>query len=634
MTIQLPHNVIKEAVRRERVSPVDIVMGDHWAEIELGNSMRLSLLKVALQKQQGPSSKAGGGGSRTRLRLPLSVFQGSNSAMVKVIKKGGTTNARGMRDQMSYLSKDGDAKLERSERYFGIELDEASQERLINSWGLSGETRTQSDKTTHIVVSFPSDTDHDAAYRAGRAWAEEMFASGKYGDVFDYYTAFHTDRAHPHIHVVINRRGMVNGDWLKISRVSQFNYDEFRAVQVEVAAREGIQLDASPRYARGLSDRPVPDAEIRRAEREGRKPEAPSHTRVTAMRAAASIALYAGQYSTDAKLLRKEHPELSKALQEMAATLLSGCPLNGPREIQSETSLKEANHASEFIMSRRSEILADIKEIDAEIATIPLGKERSMLERDASRIKAEAAQHLTDVADLIIHSRANPDGLYKGIEAQDGIEKAVKDRADARIAEFAKNAGIDPERLISRYDRAAAASIGLADNWRKDELEDIQRNLTYQPDTPKSKVEELTQAAYDELHRNALQTYRKAERELEAHSNKKRELYRIAKLIREGRRLDETQENGFRKTVKDTLTSTELRELEAGQSKVFRHVTKDVDQQRALSRRYLEAEIQEAEGARKLQLSTALAKIDRDADLAAQRASEQARKTKDRGHDL
>ena len=285
MSVHVPQILIKEAVKRERISPIDIVMGDHWAEINLGNPMRLSLLKAALKKEQGPAAKVSGGTSTTRLRVPLSVFRNGNSAMVKVIKKGGTTNARGMRDQMSYLSKDGDVKLERSDRYFGIELDKASQERLINSWGLSGETKTQSDKTTHIVVSFPADTDHGAAYRAGRAWAEEMFASGKYGDVYDYYTAFHTDRAHPHIHVVINRRGMENGDWLKISRVSQFNYDEFRAVQVEVAAREGIHLDASPRYARGLSDRPVPDAEIRRAEREGRKPEAPSHTRVTAMRA-------------------------------------------------------------------------------------------------------------------------------------------------------------------------------------------------------------------------------------------------------------------------------------------------------------------------------------------------------------
>ena len=634
MTIHVPEILIKAAAKKERVSPVDIVMGDPWAEISLGSSLRLSLLYAALNQQQQTSGKGGGGGGQNRLRVPLSVVNGGRNAMVKVIKKGGTTNARGMRDQMSYLSKVGDARLERSERYFGIELDENSRERLIDSWGLSGETKTQSDKTTHIVVSFPSDTDHDAAYRAGRAWAEEMFASGKYGDVYDYYTAFHTDRAHPHIHVVINRRGMENGDWLKISRVSEFNYDEFRAVQVEVAAREGIQLDASPRFARGVSDRPVPDAELRRAEREGRKPEAPSHTRATAMRAAASIALYAAEFSTDAKLLRQQYPELAKSLNEMAATLLAGKQLNSDHSYNPKTSLEEAKKQSEFIMSRRSEILASIENIDAQIATIPPGSDRSLLERDASRIKAEAANRMPDVADLILHTREHPDGYYKGIEAADGMELAVKEKANEQVAALALSAGLDPDRLVSRYDRAAPASIGLADTWRKDELEDIQKNLTYQPNTPKSKVEELTQTAYEELHRNALQTYRQAERELEAHAARKKELYRIAKLVREGRLLGKDTEDAFQQTVKDTLHTVELRQLEGGNSEAFKHVTDNVDEQRALSRRYLEAEQQDANGPRKLQLTTALAKIDRDADLASQRAAEQARKPKDRGLDL
>lgn len=141
----------------------------------------------------------------------------------------------------------------------------------------------------------------------------------------------------------------------------------------------------------------------------------------------------------------------------------------------------------------------------------------------------------------------------------------------------------------------------------------------------------MAQAAYDDLHRNALQTYRKAERDLEAHAARKKELYRIAKLIREGRRLETNVEDTFPKTVKETLHTSQIRELEAGKSEAFRFVTQDVDQQRALSRRYLEAEQQDADDPRKLQLSTALAKIDRDTDLAAQQASRL--KDKDRGLD-
>ncbi len=52
-------------------------------------------------------------------------------AKSELCNTAGAGNARGMRDQMSYLSKDEDVKLERSERYFGIELDEEARERLI-----------------------------------------------------------------------------------------------------------------------------------------------------------------------------------------------------------------------------------------------------------------------------------------------------------------------------------------------------------------------------------------------------------------------------------------------------------------------------------------------------------------------
>lgn len=285
-------------------------------------------------------------------------------------------------------------------------------------------------------------------------------------------------------------------------------------------------------------------------------------------------------------------------------------------------------------MSRRSEILASIEEIDAEISTIPIGKDRSLLERDASRIKAEAASRIPDVADLIIHTRDNPDNFYKGIDAKDGVENAIKEKADRVVADLARRAGVDPERFVSRYDRASPASIGLADKWRKDELEDIQKGLTYQPSTPRSKVEELTQAAYDDLHRNALQTYRKAERELEAHAAKKRELYRIAKLIREGGLLQPAEETALRGTVKETLTANELRELEAGQSKVLRHIAQNGDEQRALARRYLEGEHHEATGPRKDQLQLGIKQLDRDAQRLADHAAELARKSKDRGIDL
>lgn len=632
----LVQNILNHpAVLSEHNSPIDIIMGEHWGEINLGNSTRLSLLGLMLKMPHQLGGQSGRGGSPALRHIPLQVVRRGPQAMVKVIRNGGTTNARGMRDQMSYLEKDGDAKLEQSERYFGAKLDGEGQEALIEAWGLVGESMTNSDKTTHFVVSFPSDTNHVAAYRAGRAWAEEMFASGTYGDVFDYYTAFHTDRAHPHIHIIVNRRGLENGDWLKVSRRSQFNYDEFRAVQVEVAAREGIFLEASPRLARGLSDRPIPDAEFREAEREKREAKPPAHTPVTAIRAAATIALYAEQFSATAKILAERHPALASTMRSVASAIMEGRQIVASNSTEhtknAAITLEEAKAQSEYIMSRRTEILIGIEKIDTEIGTMPEGGDRAKLERDASQIKANAADLMPDVQELKGHAEQNANGYYLGMRAEDAIEKDAKTRADQEVGDLAKSVGIDPIKFVSRYDGDTAASQELTDRWRKDELEDIQKNLIYRETPQQDTAEQLVQSAYDDLHRNALQTYRKAERDLETHAARKKELYRIAKLIKEGRKLDTDFEETFRKSVKDTLHTSELRQLEAGKTDVFQHVTKDVNSQRALSRRYLEAELDDAEGARKLQLNTALAKIDRDTDLAAQEGSKQSRK--DRGMD-
>lgn len=630
MTVLVQNILNQAAASREKVSPIDVVMGKHWGELNLGNPLRLSLLGLVLRKQQQFGRSSGGGGGKTKsFRMPLHVVRRAPQAMVKVIKNGGTVNARGMRDQMTYLEKDGDAILERSERYFGTELDTDSQEDLIEAWGLAGETKTNSDKTTHFVVSFPRDTERGAAYRAGRAWAEELFASGTYGDVFDYYTAFHTDRAHPHIHVVVNRRGLENGDWLKVSRRSQLNYDEFRAVQVEVAAREGIILGASPRLARGLSDRPIPDAEIRQAEREKRKVRPPTHTPVTAIRAAASIALFAQQIEADADIIKPKHPELAKTMKRMARAILAGHEIKSGLNSKPIISIEEARQQSEFIMSRRTEILEGIDLIDIEIGTIPAGPDRNTLERDASRIKAEASVLIPDVEDLQAHSRPNAQGYYQGMQAEDETEIETKALADKQVGILAETAGITADAFISKFEGSEPASERLADRWRKDELEDIQKNLTYRGAQSQDKSQQLAQEAYDDLHRNALQTYRKAERDLEAHAAKKKELYRIARLIREGSKLDRDVDDSFSKDVRETLHSNELRQLEAGNTEAFKHVTKNIDEQRALSRRYLETELDGADGARTLQLVTALAKIDRDTGLAAQKSTRAARKDRD-----
>ena len=95
-----------------------------------------------------------------------------------------------------------------------------------------------------------------------------MFGGNNGQDEFDYVSMFHTDKDHPHMHFVINRRGMDKGDWLKIAqRHPYFNYDVMREKMVQCAAAHGIVLEATSRASRGIEDRPLNDADFRRRQR-------------------------------------------------------------------------------------------------------------------------------------------------------------------------------------------------------------------------------------------------------------------------------------------------------------------------------------------------------------------------------
>lgn len=201
-------------------------------------------------------------------------------AIVRVIPGGGTKNAAQISNQWSYVSREGDIPLERSDRYFEdaapIRPDEVAD--MTKDWetqaavhpGLIKADGSRRDITTHIVASLPraANADLETAKATLREFAFEMFGSGRNGGQWDYVTAFHTDREHPHLHIVVNRMSH-EGRWLKIARRDPFmNYDNMRAVMADVAERRGYNLDSTTRAERGIIERPVTYAEHRRRSRQ------------------------------------------------------------------------------------------------------------------------------------------------------------------------------------------------------------------------------------------------------------------------------------------------------------------------------------------------------------------------------
>lgn len=188
-------------------------------------------------------------------------------AIIRIVPGGGARTSDQIRNQWMYLTRQGDVQLQRSERHLGVILPVDQLEQVACSWAAETGNCRVLELTTHIVVSFPPGTEEAAAFATARAWAEELFGSGRNGGTFDYLTACHTDRAHPHMHLVVNRRAL-EGHWLKISRRhAQLNYETLRSSLVEIAARHGITLEATSRVERGLVETPITYAEYRRRQR-------------------------------------------------------------------------------------------------------------------------------------------------------------------------------------------------------------------------------------------------------------------------------------------------------------------------------------------------------------------------------
>ena len=632
--------------------PVDWLMGDHWAELDLGRSSRLSLLRRAERDLRELDGRGGGsrGGRAARPRSSTALLRRRPEAMVKLVRSGGTATLRGLRDQMSYLSKGGTVELEASERYFGAVLDGDLLAETISAWNGSASHDVKADRTSHFVVSFPIGTDGIAAYRAGRSWAEAMFDLGTYGDVYDYVTAFHTDTPHPHMHVVVSRRGIEYGSWLKVSRRGPIDYDELRFVQVEVSAQEGIELQATPRFARARHDRPVADERQRIAIRTGVEVTPHEWNPFGVARKAIQSLVHARTVRADADVVRDADRALASALDAVAAVLRAdgGGQGHTERGIAPGCGLapEHIERAEEIVMSKRDELVRNIDRVDEELATVPDGAARVPLEREASKLKARAADLLPGRKELR-DWRATADGeAYRGLPSarSDGggdREREVRERVARNAERIATEAGFDGKAIAERYATDTVPSRALADRWRRNEIEMFKRSRPIGFADNPERLEEAATDAYTSVHRRIASQFTAARNEL-AELARKREATRQEAQRREYQWAEEgTARNdaAFARTVRDVLSAREVERLERGERSALASITGDDGERGRIARRFLEHETRTAEGQRREQLREAVGRLDRLDEPERQRQQRQGRegsereRTRGRGRD-
>ncbi len=431
-----------------------------------------------LRPQQG-RVKAGGASSpkrgfsfSTRASQLWRFSLGSNAAVLKKIGKGGTANAKELAAQMDYLfSKsasifgngvvlDADAT--------GLTKDERND--IVGDWVEDWRGSPKNGHTTHLLMSFPSHVRAEKAKLIAEAWAFEMFQSGEHqDDVWSYVAALHTDKAHPHVHMVINNRGTVNDSWFFMAKEHVFNLDVMKERMVAIAAEEGVFLDATSRAERGLLTYGPSRAEIERARVEGRAPQERPRE---------------GKALEDALATMARTADAMRSLSHVAA--LTGLPEIGEKIARAEDALRRGGVLQPFMGDVATAERADLDryfsgwmaEAEGKIRKMPVADRKDMrdelygyaIEIARGLGDARGAQLLQMLPQTKLYAtRLEGDRLTQG-RAAVALQPGTANRLKMEIVGKAVALGLSGDRMAERLATGAANAWEERDWVRSDLL--------------------------------------------------------------------------------------------------------------------------------------------------------------------
>jgi type IV secretion system T-DNA border endonuclease VirD2 len=431
-----------------------------------------------LRPQQGRVRAGTPSASRQSFRFSPRASQlwrfalGSNAAVLKKISKGGTANAKELSAQIDYL-------FSKSASIFGngVALDDKAkgltrEERseIVGEWGEDWRGSPKNGHTSHLLLSFPSHVRPEKAKLIAEAWAFEMFQSGEHqDDVWSYVAALHTDRPHPHVHIVVNNRGTLNDSWFFMAKEHVFNLVMMKTRMVAIAAEEGVFLDATSRAERGLLTYDPSRAEIERARQEGRIPEERPRE---------------GRALEDALATMARTADAMRSLSHVAT--LTGLPEIGEKIARAEEALRRGGVVYPFPVEAATVESADLDrhfsgwmaETEDRIRTAPV-TERKALRDELYGYAIDIAKGLGDargaqLLQMMPQSAIYGVALYADVltreKAETSLRPGAAERLREEIAAGAAEIGLSGDRIASRLQTGAANAWEERDWVRSDLL--------------------------------------------------------------------------------------------------------------------------------------------------------------------
>ena len=393
--------------------------------------------------------------------------RGYSPAIFKPISKGGCHTGAQLKAQLTYLTTKSSHILDSRGTHDGKKtLTEAEIDRVVrrfeNQWGERHSPKLG--HTSHLLMAFPVGTSGEEV-RAITETVCERFFQGE-GSQFDYIAAIHQDRAHPHAHIVLNRRSK-DGEMFFLGKDHHFNYDAFRVAMVEAAQVHGIRLEATRRLDRGVTTYRAEIDEVYNARDEGRPPVERQRTGADLAAALETVARNALTYRGLAvEASRSNFGDVAEALERASAILASG------GHVQSDGAIYMSQDETAFD-TLITEFSQNIRQIEAAIDRAPAA-ERPEIERKLTDVLVSVA-HLNPLGDrtAALLDAPSRDGVYaRSNMREDQLARLDDDVIKARLSEALQGTGIDPDAVAARM-REGAGNAALERQWLAQDLRAI-----------------------------------------------------------------------------------------------------------------------------------------------------------------
>lgn len=456
------------------------------------------------------------------------AYRGTPEAFVKVIYNGGTKNGQQLKAQFDYLTKERDGETFLVDSPYGVGLGEEitidqAREKQI-AWSKEFRGQPKLGHTTHLLVSYPQGTNREDAHNAAIEFGRRAFADDIGGDCFDYLAFTHTDTEHPHTHFIIKNKGIYESNWFSIKRDGEHNLHNLRLIQVETAKEFGIELTATMRFERGLSEAPTPNAAYRAA-KEGRGDAIvidPGDT--------APLSRYSPEYEFLMRFAAEDHAKRLNSLadgfrtlgqneeadlfEKVAGQLAQGKEVDmaAVRELidNGNASPKDFEASMKKFEEFRNKVSEQIARAEQNIEANENHLVRITAQASLAEFKANVAQFYPENDQYQNYANNRGSTIYDQA-AFDGVRESLSDpdlkaqmeelygQARENIQNMHVPAGMNADEVIARFETNERINAQLAEEFRSAE---INRNISETGATPyqaEADVDQFVERVKDEI---------------------------------------------------------------------------------------------------------------------------------------